>query len=67
MAFPKTLEELKAQGYKFLEHISCRGEHCEAQIEFWETPRGKKMPFDVDAKGNISPHWATCPDAETFR
>lgn len=67
MPFPKTLEELVKQGYEFIEHKPCRGEHCQAVLEWWKTPRGKRMPFDVDGKGNVSPHWATCPDAESFR
>lgn len=67
MAFPKTLEELKQQGYTFQEHKSCKGETCGALIEFWKTPRGKFMPFDVDDKGNVSPHWPNCPDAGSFR
>lgn len=67
MAFPKTLEELKAAGYTFVEHRSCKGQTCTAQLEFWKTPKGKYMPFDVDPTGNVKAHWADCPDSEAFR
>lgn len=61
MSFPKTEEELEAAGYKFLNAARCRG--CNASIEWWETPNGKKMPMNDD----YEPHWATCPSAPDFR
>ena len=67
MAFPKTLDELRAAGYKFLEHRKCIGNTCNQQIEFWQTPKGKKIPLDVDAKGNVEPHFSSCPDVKQFR
>jgi hypothetical protein len=67
MAFPKTLEELKAAGYKYNGDGTCRSRKCEARIEWWITPRGKKIPLDIDGKGNITPHWSTCPAVKDFR
>lgn len=67
MPFPASIEELKAQGYIFQEHKPCSGKTCTAQIEFWKTPRGKFMPFDVTPDGKVTAHWATCPDSESFR
>lgn len=67
MAFPKTLDELRSQGYVFIEHAPCRGEHCTVTIEWWKTPKGKRMPMDVDAVGNVKAHWTSCVDAEDFR
>lgn len=67
MPFPKTIDEARQAGYVFQDHRRCSGPTCSAVIEFWKTPKGKFMPFDVDDKGNVTPHWATCPDQERFR
>jgi len=65
MPFPETTDQLVRAGYKFDNHASCRG--CGAAIEWWYTPRGKKMPFDVDEDGNAEAHFANCPNAKDFR
>ena len=65
MAFPETLDELKAAGYVLDGYGNCWG--CGAIIQWFKTPRGKRMPMDVDADGNAEPHWATCPNAKDFR
>lgn len=62
MAFPKTEQELALQGYKFKNSGHCSG--CNAEIAWYETPRGKMMPLD---EGTLEPHWSTCPKAEQFR
>lgn len=45
MPFPKTRDEMVAAGYKFSNHARCIGREvvpgCGAEIEWWETPRGK--------------------------
>lgn len=65
MSFPETTAELSKAGYRFMNEANCRG--CGSAIEWWETPRGKRMPMDVDASGNAESHWANCPDAKQFR
>lgn len=67
MPFPKDFDALKAAGYRFDNHACCRG--CRAEIEWWFTPTGKKMPFDLmpDGKSPAIAHFTTCPDAEEFR
>lgn len=65
MPFPTTVEELKAAGYVFSNDANCRG--CGSRIEWWTTPKGKKMPMDVDESGNCVSHWSTCPNAKDFR
>jgi len=62
MSFPTTLQELKDAGYKWEGESQCRS--CGARIEWWLTPRGKKMPTD---HGTATPHWSTCPDADQHR
>jgi len=62
MAFPTTIEELKEQGYKFDGDGQCKG--CGAAIEWWTTPRQKKMPTD---HGTATPHWSTCPNRDDFK
>ena len=67
MSFPKTRDELKTAGYRFENHGVCRG--CKQEIEWFTTPKDKKMPFDLMPNGD-SPaiaHWSTCPNAEDFR
>jgi hypothetical protein len=65
MPFPTTLDELRNGGYKFENDSHCRG--CGASIEWFETPKGKKMPFDVDEKGNVESHFSSTPKANDFR
>lgn len=67
MPFPKTLDELRAAGYTFINHRKCIGPSCGAQIEMWRTPAGKNIPLDVDAKGNVVAHFPSCPDLNQFR
>lgn len=67
MPFPKTLDLLRAAGYKFDGHRDCKGPTCNASLEIWTTPRGKKMPLEVDVHGNVEPHFAHCPDVALFR
>lgn len=62
--FPKTEGELKAAGYQFLNSAKCTGPTCGADIEWWETPKGRRMPLDP---GTMEPHWGTCPDHNFFR
>ncbi len=67
MPFPQTFDGMKAAGYKFDAHARCRG--CGQEIEFWLTPRGKKIPMDLMPNGDSKAvsHFATCPDAPLFR
>ena len=67
MAFPKTLDELKAQNYRFDNDANCRG--CGDSIEWWITPNGKKLPMNSMDKGSDVgiAHWATCTEADSFR
>lgn len=65
MPFPLTLDQLKAAGYKFDNDANCRG--CGERIEWWLSPRGKKIPMDVDKDGNCEAHFANCPASDSFR
>lgn len=62
MSYPQTIDEMREQGYKFEGAAQCKG--CGADIEWWTTPRGKKMPTD---EGTATPHWSTCPNAKEFK
>jgi hypothetical protein len=67
VAFPKTFEEMKSQGYVFENDATCSG--CGEEIEFWATPKGKRMPMN-SMPNSTSPavsHFATCKDADSFR
>jgi hypothetical protein len=64
MPFPKTESELAAQGYVFENRARCRAESCQAEIEWWLTPKGKRIPLDPCT---MEPHWSTCPESGKFR
>lgn len=58
---------MKALGYVFLNHATCLG--CGADLEWWTTPKGSKMPMNPMDRGT-SPaitHFSTCPEAGSFR
>jgi len=73
MKFPAKSDELKAAGYEYDNDSKCRG--CGARIEWWITPKGKKMPMTVTPTSTVQqskadvrqPHWADCPNAGDFR
>lgn len=79
MPIPESKGDLEKMGYVFDNEARCRG--CEAPIEWWITPRGKKMPMSVkevrnDGTDNVLspvveirriPHWSDCPNAGDFR
>jgi hypothetical protein len=74
MAIPDTSDGLKAAGYEYSDDGTCRG--CGTQIEFWITPRGKKMPFNTKIVGTLAEgnrrevlecHFVSCPEADRFR
>lgn len=74
---PETKEELEKAGYVFDNEAHCKG--CGAEIEWWITPNGKKMPMSVQeqrvGEGYFRsvigfrriPHWSNCPNAKEFR
>jgi hypothetical protein len=47
-----------------VKQTKCRGPNCTADIEWWITPRAKRIPLNA---ADLSPHHATCPDVEMFR
>lgn len=78
MAIPTKREDLVAMGYVFDNEARCRG--CHEPIEWWITPRGKKMPMTVQAvhsdpdnavspvvRYDRVPHFGVCPNVEEFR
>ena len=67
MAFPTTLNEMKQRGYSFQDDAVCRG--CGDDIEWWETPNGKKIPMNPMTGGDSEAvaHWATCTEQDSFR
>lgn len=80
LKWPVTSDELKAAGYEYSDDGTCRG--CQAPIEWWISPAGKKMPMSIlkasDRNSSIAammkdpgdkrqPHFVDCPDAKDFR
>ena len=67
MPFPQTRDALMAAGYRFDNHSVCKG--CKAEVEWWITPKGSKMPFDLMQNGDSKAvtHFVTCPHSEDFR
>jgi hypothetical protein len=62
MAYPQTIEELKARGYRHSGDGKCNS--CGAALEWWDTPTGKHMPTNY---GTATPHWSTCPSVNQHR
>ena len=74
---PESKKDLDSMGYVFDNEAHCRG--CGEPIEWWITPRGKKMPMTVqevrERDSPIAPikeyrrvpHWGVCPNAADFR
>jgi len=68
MPIPNRRDDLTSFGYSFLNLSHCSG--CNAPIEWWNTPKGKKMPFDVRTTAGVEalePHWGNCRVADRFR
>jgi hypothetical protein len=78
MPLPTKREDLEALGYVYDNDARCRG--CDAHIEWWITPKGKKMPFsvkevkrdpDVFFSPSVQiervPHFSDCPTAADWR
>lgn len=74
---PTSKEGLEAAGYLFDGEGHCKA--CGVYIEWYITPRDKKMPMEVvpvKATDNFFapvkeyqriPHWSSCPNAADFR
>ena len=67
MAFPQTLNEMKARGYTFKDDGVCKG--CGEDIEWWETSNGQNIPMNPMTGGDSEAvaHWATCTEQDSFR
>jgi hypothetical protein len=77
VAIPEKREDLIAMGYVFDNEATCRG--CGQPIEWWITPKNKKMPMSVkEVAGEAGPfphptelirvpHFSDCPEASSFR
>lgn len=62
--FPTTLDGLAKAGYERLGEGVCRGEDCGAEVIWFSTPNGKKIPLD---SATLDFHPAECPNADDFR
>ena len=67
MPFAKTLDELKGAGYVFSNYATCKG--CGADIEWWISPKGSKLPMEPMSRGTSEAkvHFASCPESDSFR
>lgn len=78
MAIPEKREDLIAMGYVYTGDGKCRG--CGANIEWWITKNGKRMPMSVHEEGSglmqehtgrvgffRRAHFEDCPEAAAFR
>ena len=53
MTWPKTSDQMKAEGYEYLNDSRCSGPNCREEIEWWLSPQGKRQPFSVRKAGNV--------------
>ena len=76
MPIPDKREDLIAMGYHYENDSTCRG--CGQPIEWWTTPRKKKMPmtvkavqpdglFETSERFVRVPHFGECPALAQFR
>ncbi len=58
--FPSTRDELVRRGYKFSNHAVCK--FCGEDIEWWETPKSKKIPMNEMPVGTseAEAHFGEC-------
>jgi len=63
--FPITVDEALEDGY-ILETpgAECSGSDCRAKIDWYKTPKGKRIPVDA---GTFIVHWSTCPNSKQFK
>lgn len=64
---PKDRMELLRRGFHFVGSSECSG--CNKRIEWWDTPKGKKAPYNampLDTSPALS-HFVTCTNANHFR
>lgn len=62
MGYPSSREELEAAGFRFDSMGRCRGTRCKADLYWWTTPKGKRIPLNADGTA----HHVTCPDVAQF-
>ena len=65
-----THAKLEAAGYRYIGMATCKYPPCTQVVDFYQTPRGKEMPFEPAAyEGRagdapnpplLQPHAATC-------
>jgi hypothetical protein len=73
MPLPTNRRDLEAFGYQQLPVTRPGGAHCSAcnaPIEWWLTPRYKKMPFRsavINGVEQLIPHFSDCPKAQEFK
>ena len=68
MRLPESRAELEIAGYSFSNTAKCRS--CPKRIEWWWTPKKRKLPFSVLHTGaveRIVPHFWDCPAAKAYR
>jgi hypothetical protein len=71
VAIPDNRDDLEKLGYKYTGSSACRG--CGADMQWFLTPRGKKMPLSAipgtedDDSQKLQVHWEVCPEKDKFR
>lgn len=67
MPLPDTLPELQIAGYRHDGVGRCS--RCDARMEWFVTPKGRRMPFSLKpgTETKYQAHFASCPFASHFR
>jgi hypothetical protein len=55
---PEKVDDLEKMGYTLDNRANCR--FCNKEIEWWITPKEKKMPMTMHSDGRRTPHFADC-------
>jgi len=65
MRMPNTRKGLIEAGYMWIDAGQCRG--CLKRIEWWLTPKSRKIPMTVNPDDTLTCHFGVCPDRLQFR
>lgn len=66
MAFPRSREEMRAQGWTFAGARDCIAQSCKAKIEMWRNPETQAF-VPMESVGPFVSHFGNCPERDKFK
>ena len=64
MPIPANAEEMRAAGYRYMDHGQC--DACDQPVEWWRTPQGRQIPMNPmpSPTDRARGHWSTCSEMQ---